>query len=87
MNLWKMREEKMPKEQRQLGLYLTGTMVVVMLFGIGGGMVIPSKITFSSFATFGLIVVMGIGFSILMAFGAARVIYEECIKEGCKNEP
>ncbi len=86
MNLWKMREEKMPKEQRQLGLYLTGVISVAMLFGIAGGMAIPSKIAFASFATFGLIVLISIGISITMAFGAARVIYEECIKGGCKDD-
>lgn len=85
MKLWGMREKKIPEEQRQLGQYLTGVILMAMIFGIGGGMVISSANAFA--ITFALIIVIGIGWSILIAFGAARVIYEECIKEGCKNEP
>ena len=85
MKFWKMREKEMPEEQRQLGLYLTYIISIMMLFGIAGGLAISQTPPLRFLTTFLLIAAMCIGYSILVAFTAARVIYEECIKGGCKR--
>ena len=77
----KASDKPMSEEQRKLGQYLTGiifiTSAISLVLGTSYGMVMYSLSYIEAFIYSLLVGFLILGFSIVVAFGAAREIYED----------
>jgi len=83
---WKMRKEKpLSDEERELGYYLANVIFFMMVIGTAAGIVIPDNFSIKALILIILLGIINFGFSILVGFRVAHLIYED-YKGGARKE-